>query len=291
MERIRRGFTLLELIFSIVILSIMALVGTDIIAHIYDEYRRVRDVNVMQARLTNAVNVISKRMAFRIRESTIARNAAGYVYIDNKTSNHNVVEWIGSDYEGMLGDWNGSWHVGWSGFTDIDANETNATHLKSPGSDFSKASALIMANSNGTVDLNNTMDTAIIFKRPDYDFLNGYGWGTDNNHTQIHPVQRVSNDLLVYDINSSPSTAQEHYTMVWSAYALEHDRTNDELIFYYNYQPWQSATYTDGDSALLITNVTSFDMEAKSGIISMRLCIDRNSTVNNFELCKDRIIY
>ena len=290
----KSAFTFIELIFSIVIVAIMSLVGMDVIANISNEYARGLEIHRMESKLDNAITVLSRNMGYRVRESVIARvdGAIAFVSIDNKTANENVVEWIGYDYDGLVGEGD-STHInmpGWSGFVDIDANETNATHLKSPGSFFSVENDLVYYNSHERYDLNTTFDVAVVFKTHEPDVKNGYGWGNDNNHTRLFPVKRYSETVLEYEPSSAPSRVYEHYVLVWSAYGLS--MVGRDLILYQNYRPWFGERYDSSSSTktLLLDDVIRFEVNGKGDVLRLKICIDNNQTKDNFVLCKDKVI-
>lgn len=69
----KRGFTLIELVFVIVVLGIISMFGADLYTKIYKSYVHVRAVNQLEARTQNAMMLITNRLEDRIKSSTIGR--------------------------------------------------------------------------------------------------------------------------------------------------------------------------------------------------------------------------
>ncbi|MEA1916868.1 MAG: hypothetical protein U9N42_04985, partial [Campylobacterota bacterium] len=46
----------------------------------------------------------------------------------------------------------------------------------------------------------------------------------------------------------------EFYKLAWTAYAIEHNSTTNELRLYSNYQPWKNEKYTSAKSNQLLAN-------------------------------------
>ena len=122
------AFTMIELIFVILVLGIVAAIGSSIIAKIYESYIYSRSINELQSKTELALTQISKFLSFRIKGSTIARiDDNNITSLLNADGHYKILEWIGYDNEGFEG--NGS-NPGWSGFVDLSSNETNKSQIK-----------------------------------------------------------------------------------------------------------------------------------------------------------------
>ena len=98
----KRGFTLIELVFVIVVLGIISMFGADLYTKIYKSYVHVRAVNQLEARTQNAMMLITNRLEDRIKSSTIGRDLAvnDFVPISNLTNpRFDILEWIGQSVE------------------------------------------------------------------------------------------------------------------------------------------------------------------------------------------------
>jgi len=302
---IRKAFTMLELVMVIVVMGIVAVIGSDIIATLYQNYLKTQSISKLQAQTELALDQIAKRLQYRIKDSVIARDADGanpYIELSALTNqNYEILEWIGKSNEAFIGEHNGTRVVpGWSGFIDLDAVETNATSgtLKTSGSRLDYANQIISSLSYGEVDLNASAVSqrpAIIFKGKDTFNINNYGWnGVDGNYT--YRVTMQANDIL--DINETlPNTIYEQYDLAWSAYALVPvgNAGDFNLTLHYNYQPWHNETYDANTTrvAVLLEHVSSFRFKQIGETINIKLCVgDANQSGDyDFGFCKEKVIF
>jgi len=281
------------MVFTLVIVSIMAFVSMDMISHIFNEYAYTSKIHRMQGKLDNTVSVLARRMGYMVRESIIARNShdESFVAINNKMPEHDMYEWIGSDYEGMIGDGTSRTidaqknMMGWSGFVDINASQTSATQLLSSGSHFSVAHDLIYFHSHDTYRLNASYDVGIVFKTDTADVFSGYGWGSTHEHAQIFRVKSSGENILLYEPGSKPSRVYEQYALVWSAYGVR--VKNGNLIMSQNYRPWLGERYIDATQTLLLENVQMFEVFVKEGLVHFVLCVKDE----DISLCKEKAIF
>ena len=70
----RKSFTLVELIFVIVILSIIGVISAQIITKIYEQYIFTRAINELETKTELVLTQIAKRLSLRIKPTTIARD-------------------------------------------------------------------------------------------------------------------------------------------------------------------------------------------------------------------------
>lgn len=112
----KRGFTLIELVFVIVVLGIISMFGADLYTKIYKSYMHVRAVNQLEARTQNAMMLITNRLEDRIKSSTIGRELKTnqFVPISGLTDpKYDILEWIGQSVETRNIN---KRNPGWSGF-------------------------------------------------------------------------------------------------------------------------------------------------------------------------------
>ena len=112
----KRGFTLIELVFVIVVLGIISMFGADLYTKIYKSYVHVRAVNQLEARTQNAMMLITSRLEDRIKSSTIGRELKTnqFVPISGLTDpKYDILEWIGQSVETRNIN---KRNPGWSGF-------------------------------------------------------------------------------------------------------------------------------------------------------------------------------
>lgn len=178
----KRGFTLIELVFVIVVLGIISMFGADLYTKIYKSYVHVRAVNQLEARTQNAMMLITNRLEDRIKSSTIGRDLAvnDFVPISDLTEQRfDILEWIGQSVETRNIN---KRNPGWSGFmsmsqlrdstwtADTDnagyiADTRAAFNMVSLGSDFPRV-ARIVQNLRATAynTPSNNTQVAVIFR-------------------------------------------------------------------------------------------------------------------------------
>jgi len=298
----KSAFTMIELVMVIVVMGIVASIGADIIARMYENYIKTRAINKLQAQSEIVLNEIAKRLQFRIKDSVIARNDSNfsdYVSLSDANDSYQILEWIGKDNDSFKGVSN----PGWSGFIDLDSIGTNkiAKTLKTSGSELNTTNSIIKALSDNRVSLDtaNPNRPAIIFSGQSNFDLSQYGWdGVDGNYT--YKVKYTgTNDVLVFDENiSNLDEIFEHYDLSWSAYSIvpEGNNTNDfNLTIHYNYQPWENEKYKDVNTsvAVLTEHVSTFKFTKTGDTIRLKLCInDANRSGGfNFAFCKEKVVY
>ena len=104
----KKAFTLVELIFVIVILGILSVMSTELILNVYRNYVYSKSINELESKVEIALEQISSRLTDRIRHTTIARLPAGgaipaggraFVAINETTPAHAILEWYGQSSE------------------------------------------------------------------------------------------------------------------------------------------------------------------------------------------------
>jgi len=307
----RAGFTLFEIVMVIVIMGIVAMIGTNIIAHMYEGYIRSKYINNLEQQTELALEMITSRLQYRVKASTIVRqkgtNSIDWLNSQDLNDTYDVLEWIGFDYESFRGESNGTLMIpGWSGFVDLENPATDATQIYTSGSNLDFAVQTIKDLSYNEIDLNdtdptNTNNPVLIFKKLSNYTFKSFGWDwTSTDHNATLPVHRdpANNHILVFDENITAmgvTHLKEQYRLAWTAYALvpEGDKPDDfNLTLYYNYQPWYNEKYTDGKKALIAQHVSSFNFLQSGNTVRIKLCIqDGNQTGIGFGFCKEKAVF
>ncbi len=95
----KRAFTMLELVLVIVILAIVASIGSEIFAKTYDNYVKTRSVQNLQIQSQIAIEQIAKRLSYRI-DYTLGAYEGDVKLIENTSNKGNVdLIWHERDYE------------------------------------------------------------------------------------------------------------------------------------------------------------------------------------------------
>lgn len=314
----KKAFTLIELVMVIVILGIVAVMGTDIVTSMYTNYLRSRAVNSLEHRTNLALDMISKRLSYRIKESTIGRIKATGEFTSvesNLTEDHDILEWIGYSNESLNGD-GGSIQPGWSGLVDLYHPDTNLTTIKTPGSDLSMAGKIIENLSNNKVTMTNER-VALLFKNQSNPNINEYGWGGANHRNAIRVTRLDDQTFSIVAGEQLPIDAlgntemTEHYYLAHSAYAIVPDSTPAadgvfNLDLFYNYQPWNNERYDSNraNKTIIAENVSLFRFTQSNGMLTVKLCLSDNfeniaktnsgSVIDGggfqFRVCKQKVV-
>jgi prepilin-type N-terminal cleavage/methylation domain-containing protein len=291
---LRKGFTMLELIFVIVILGILSKFGVDLLAKIYENYVFSGVQNRLQSESEMAVRQIANRLQYRIKDSVIARGGVGgtiYPIGNTAIPGTTVLEWIGIDIDGWRGSSTNTDPL-WSGFIDLDSS--SAAALATPGT-----------SSIPT-------DSAIFFIGSNVDLGSNFGWGGEIT-TQNASMHRVTLDTTTTPLtfNSSLTTppndtftgvdVYEYYQLARSAFAVSHEDTDgngipDALFLYHDYQPWSGddiATATERTKTLLMENVETFKFRSGGDTIQVQVCVTDNDITGEgaYAICKEKTIF
>ncbi len=307
----RHAFTMLELMFVIVVIGIIGSVGANVLRVMYDNYISSSVNNQMHAETELALNQIANRLHYRIKDSVIAANSAqfdGLSFAQNDV-NYTRIEWVGYDIDGWLGDTNTS--PTWSGFIDVDAGDTdgdgvinNQNLLLTPGTDTGRVNTIItnVSGASGTTIAN----AAIFFTGANTDVQSGYGWGgtvlTEQNGTAAHRINvDAGGNIAAFNSGNADNFAMvdvyEQYKLAWTAYAVSIDQIDSNLYLHYDYQPWEGEQFdTDGKRVLLLRNVSTVKAQAVGDVIKLQICVDNNTTSGipanqYYTLCKEKVIF
>jgi len=295
---IRKAFTMLELVFVMVIMGIVASIGAEIIANLYENYIKTRAINRLQSQTELALDQIAKRLQYRIKDSARAidiSNPASPVYtpLSDANASFTILEWIGISNESFL--------EGWSGFIDLNSNDTNATArtLKTSGSDLNTTNNIIKALTYDDVSLDKSTASnkvpALIFKGKSHYDVNEYFDTSIDNHTL--KITGNNSDLFTIPLDDNVSNNEifEQYWLSHSAFAIVPNGTvNDfNLTLHYNYQPWENEDYNSTTGVTIIEHASTFRFTQIGETIRVKLCIHDNNQSGDydFSFCKERVIY
>lgn len=306
----KKAFTMIELIFVIIILGIVASIGSQIIVQVYESYIIQKATHNASIKSELAINQIANRLLYRIDKSLIARipGRTGTVKVTDvypvnevpligasNVNTYTALEWIASENDGF----NQSLQPAWSGF--VDLNQSTFSSFITTGSKLTNEST-ILANLSGTVAASTP---AIIFntayyKTPtvEYDTLSMY-----RTNGSIFPVT-INNDTNLSftgggDRTSGQMVYSELYTLAASAYAIvpENNTTINgiqvwDLALYSNYQPWLAGqNYLQGSRSVLAKNVSVFRFKQEVNSIRIKLCtVARLSDIEQISTCKEKAV-
>ena len=327
MIKTRSAFSLIEVIFVLVVLGIVSSIGSSIIAQVYENYITQKALYNVTTKTELVSNQIVNRLTYRIQGTTIAKdpNSTGFVEgtdwimlkdIPKADNNFTTIEWIGYDNDSFTASTASTVNdsPGWSGV----ANYKTATRnfMSTPASKLSvtadimkNLSAIDATASHAKVQLTAAKPAALVFAQKSNYYRTGLEYSPTCmgliDPTKTDCIFRVSrngdtNLTFVKDINTNiikPKIVTERYKLAWSAYALvpvDEAPVGDglyNLYLYYNYQPWNKERYTQGNRSLLVSNVSVFKFTENGGVIQFKLCASENIGQSyNISTCKEKVI-
>jgi prepilin-type N-terminal cleavage/methylation domain-containing protein len=280
--REHNAFTMLELIFVIIILGIVSSIGASIIAQVYESYIVQRAQYRANIKTELAINQIANRLRYAIPATVGVRESVITDTFEDITTttkeNVKVLQWVGYDGDSFeainSSTFDGaSRRPGWSGFCDVNATINGVNTLSTPGSNLDLASEII-TNLKGSLG-----NSRIYFA--DYNG-NSYGVASGTGET-----------LTMDSAFASGTPISERYKLAWSSYALEVDSKGD-LNLYYNFDPTAQAAISNASKSLLLRSVTNFRFKYSGGVFRIKICkrepigSDANATIH---VCKEKVVF
>lgn len=301
----RQAFTMLELVFVIIILGIVASIGSSVIVQVYESYIMQKVIHNANIKTELAINQLANRLAYRIDMSMLARKpgTTGYttptdVYpIQNvplANINNMSLEWIGYDNDSF----SATNPPVWSGFVDLNASTFNT--VITPGSTLTNLQTIRNNIAGGTAGT-----PAILFMGED-EYKNGVQYNplclySTNGCISPMGTPTVDNAIPLTTAGNRASGQMyytEMYQLVSSAYAVITTPATPinsipvwDLHFKYNYQPWSGDTYDNGNDNILLRNVSVFRFKQEENSLRIKLCvIEQLSQTTQVSICKEKAV-
>lgn len=309
----KKGFTLIEMVVTIVILGILS-AGTFIsLEHLYVRSAKSKALSDLSLESQIIVDQISALMYERVPTSVIGYNpdtsAFASVYtIDN---NFTVLEWIGVANEALK-------LRAYSGFVDMNASlKPKLSSLGINNNDIDNVSGQKFNDGNvskmGLFFAGSFDDGAIYYSD---DFNTTFGWhGNHNTGTKIYDFTILGDGNIT--LLTSPNEIYEKYYLLDSAYAIARGSdvnlatcthnlnvttTNNTLFLFYNFRPWKGETFCGdkgasgtkaGNVSILSQHVSGFEAGVINGTIYFNLSMAKviRGSENNVTISKQKAVY
>ena len=315
----RGGFSLIEVVFVLVILGIVASISSQIIVQVYENYILQRAIYSVSRKTELIANQIVNRLTYRIEGTTISKDHKAFLSgaITNSDwlpiedvpiggDKYTTIEWIGYDNDSFASDINPNW----SGVANYEY-DVNRSRFVTPGSNLSKTATIMSNLSNGKVDLTINKPAGLIFIENNNYYRDSREYSplcmgmipelATSTRDCIFPVYNDTNNSLTFtrsrDTNHTirPKIITERYKLAWSAYAIAPEQQPNglfKLVLYSNYQPWNGDSYLDANTTkhTLMTNLSVFKFSENGGIIHFKLCATEELGDNNISTCKEKVI-
>jgi len=311
MKQLKYAFTLIELVFVIVIIGILSKFGVELLMNTYENFIVTTVENRLQSQSEAAVTQIASRLQYRIKDTAIARwgTGANFRGLNDANGSETILEWIGYDIDNFRGNFVGTRYTpNWSGFIDVDSVTGSITNLDSPGSSSTNSNAIIQAI---RPDLSSTAfnNSAIFFLGSTVDPINDFGY--DNSQpamgTQNFAMHRINSGAAVTDIIPHPSAGNftnidisELYQLSWTAYALVVQpytntvgNSENRLLLYYDYQPWEGEGYLSGTAETIMEHIDTFGFRSVGDMIKIQICTTDAGIFQEgaYAVCKEKTIF
>ncbi len=277
---------MLELIFVIVILGIVASIGSSAIVQVYESYILQRALHHASHNAELAAMQIANRLTYRISGSVIGRQTTTGTPVPLQQipdDSYKVLEWIAYDNDSF----SAQSTPGWSGYSDISAAGASRTNIPTPGSDLSIATTII-SNLGGSTG----SDLALVFAGNEYNNTVNYDascMGFTNSNCIFKPTIASNISFNSGLVSGGPSVVmRDQYKLAWTAYALV--PSGNTLTLRYNYQPWNGSQSASGTSNILVENFVSFRFKGNGDTIRFKLCIQEPIGDQNITICKEKAV-
>jgi len=316
----KKAFTMIELIFVIVILGVVASVATRMIAKTYTSYNNVNTLHKANIKVETAINNIAKRLSYAVPGTIVKRQSGKDINIsaiEASPPSYTVLEWIGSDVDGFNSDTNTTGHLqpGWSGYCNLDQSSKN--NVITYGSNLVTEGAIVKNLTNGGI--NNNLVNAGLFFKGGYNYTNvGYsglpildnsGVAIVKKYQLVNPPNNGEYNITLQALNpaNTPRILSERYKLAYSAYAVvpSDDGTNKpcskylntaanacnannpcNLCLVYNFRPWVGPNndyrnVNKREVSLLTSNVSVFKTYSTQNRVHIKICVKENYGVGN----------
>jgi len=265
--RYRPAFTLLEVIFVIIILGIVASIGSELIVKVYQQYIVQRAQHRASIKTELAATQIANRLAsaipgtvYRIKNDG-SREAINSNLTDLSGNSYVGLQWVGSDTDSF----SATATPGWSGFIDIDAPANSATSLSTPGSSLETTTAIINSLSSRT-------PVPMIYLPYDQT-----------------PYPATIAGTTISPTGTGISHVVEHYKLAWSSYALVVE--GGDLYLYYDF-PATPAVALGTTKSLLMKNISTFRFKGAGRTIRFKICKEEEIGEDfNITSCKEKAVF
>ena len=274
--RAKRAFTMIEIIFVIVVLGIVSSIGAEIIANVYKNYVLQRAQHSASIKSELATLQIANRLRYAIPGSVLRIKNDGT--LEDVTQPFDVSDsdkYIGLKWVAYDGDSFETNRVpGWSGFCDV--TPSTKSKLVTVGGNLALTDRIIQNLSGGDKSI---ADAYIYFP----DAIDSSGM------PKAYAIDKSSDGNISFD---SPSDfVEEHYKLAWTSYALVVE--GGDLYLYYDFDATPNADYQNGKKSLMMKNITTFKFKGEGGVVRFKICKEEpiGDTDKNITSCKEKAVF
>ena len=328
-KKFKNSFTLIEVIFVIVILGLISVGSFKAIEMLYQRYYQVNIITKFTILSQTLLDEVSTILYYRTPLTAIGYSPSDgdFKRLDDiDKDKYSVFEWISEAYDakkhfGMMGI-----NYGYTGFIDMEASNRDTLTLVTKDFNITDVNKTLNAVFNNNQDLNKTI--AVIFAgnldkgETDSDYNNSFGWH-GFKHKKVFLINRLkqvgadANFTMTNDIKGNKIYAKYYAaTTAWaiargedinkSATCLNGLNVDDNsLLLFFNYRPWQNQTFCadphidnsetkEGNVSILSRDVTSFRVKAVDYHIELKVQFQRpiyRGSDTNITITKQKVTF
>ena len=278
----KHAFSMIELIFVIVILGIVASIGSEIIAKTYESYLNQRTLHNASLKTELVATQIANRLERAIPGTIVrrtGRTTPATLITNSGNPTDRILQWVGADIDSFNAN-------GWTGFCDLTRSPVNRNILHTPGLNGSilTNTLTIINNLNGNSGIADVHAPYVYFHTK-----------AGLQSRAIDHFETINSNIILTDNNNALS---EHYKLAWTSYALEimdNPATQSrDLVLHYNFPPILRRNITHHLTRTLLRNVTTFEFRGDGNTVRFKLCIRESPTdrpQDDTIICKEKAVF
>jgi prepilin-type N-terminal cleavage/methylation domain-containing protein len=317
---VKKAFTLIEMIFVIVILAFIAIGSFNLISKLYKRNYIAKTASDFEYFSQQLVDQLSMFLYNRVPLSVIGYNYKNndfkYIGDIDKDDNYSIIEWIGEFDDAKVG-------LNLSGFADLYASKKPVLKALDFNSSFIEN---VLDEKYGEKNISDL--TAVIFAGTFdegslevlSDYNNAFGWH-GNGHKFVFTLSKEPNsdnkNECNLDLNNTDGKRiYDKFYLVDSAYALALGRDidisapciknlnipdneiNNTLFLFYNYRPWKKETFCadnngnpEGNVTVLAQNVNGFKFKKVNSHLEMFFTFKKSRGDINITVSKQKVVF
>jgi prepilin-type N-terminal cleavage/methylation domain-containing protein len=303
----RNGFTMIELLFVIVILGIVGGFALETVRQYYENIFRTQEYTKRVAEADHILEQLTKYFENGISTSivnldrTVGENVCYGPPVANDANDYTVA-FAAVDHDSLRGLWNGTrFQPGWS--EDVLLSDNNITALDA---NYTAANTIITAF--GSTLLNSAVYDA---DSVDVGTCSRFNLNNDGGGAGYHTIDAATTTRLSLNGGNQALDGKRKY-LLRTAYAFRVlPNESGDFMMYTNFEPWNNERYnTDGTSFLLGRNVAHFyadynatDFQNDSNVTDrglvwrLKVCmrgVDANLSMSSAEgqsICRERRVH
>ena len=328
---VKKTFTLIEIIFVIVILGLISVGSFKAIEMLYQRYYQVNTITKFSILSQTLLDEVSTILYYRIPLTAIGYDPQSGDFKkleDIDDEKYKIFEWISEAYDSKK-HFGFDIKTGYTGFIDLEASNRDTFTLVAKDFNITDINDTENNISNTHIDLNQTV--AIIFAGnldlgvESDNYKDDYGWhGHEHNKTYlINRFKQVGNDANLtmeneiegnriyakyYLANSAWGIARgvdiDQNSNCITALNLKNSEINNTLFLFYNYRPWKKETFcadpnttnvsTEGNVSILAKDITAFKVKAVDYHIELKVQFSKSmykGSDKNITITKQKVTF